>query len=189
MMEKWMRLVPPRKLWLIAAAIAVTIGVACSDSTAPALSRRIAGTYTLTSDLQSYTYSRACRPTSYGTVCTDTTVAAGPSMLYGTFTLVDTSAGRAGDMGFTVSNASFHQADCALTNSYPCTESVAPYSGSATVTGDSLTFVAPLYGSLLVVMNGTVVGDEIQGQLDWHTYLGCCVHKYYSGTFVAKRQH
>jgi hypothetical protein len=57
------------------------------------------------------------------------------------------------------------------------------------VKGDSLTFLAPLYGSLMVVMDGTVVGDEIEGQLYWHTYLGCCARQYYSGTFVAKRQH
>ena len=181
-----MRIVPPRKLSLLAAGIAVALGLACSDSTAP-LSRRIAGSYTLTTDLQSYTYSKSCQPTSNGTVCTDTTIAAGPSTLYGTFTLVRTSAGGAGEMGFTITDASFHQAGCAPTNTYPCTEAVASYSGSATVKGDSL--MAPLYGSMLVVMNGTVVGDEIQGNLSWHTYLGCCAHQYYSGTFVAKRQH
>jgi hypothetical protein len=187
-MEIWMRIVPPRKLTLIAAGAAVTLGLACSDSTAPPLSRRIAGTYTHTTDLQTYTYSTICQGTNNGTVCTDTTVDAGPSKLYGTFTLVDTSAGHGGDMGFRIADASFHQAGCAPTNTYPCTEAVASYSGSATVKGDSLTFVAPLYGSMFVVMNGSVVGDEIRGQVDWHTYLGCCAQQYYSGTFVAKRE-
>jgi hypothetical protein len=185
-----MRFVAPRtpRLFAAAIAIAVTLGLACSDSTAPALSRRIAGTYVLTTDLQSYTYSKSCQSTPNGTVCTDTTVAAGSSKLYGTFTLVDTNAASSKNMGFTVSAASFHQAGCSPTNTYPCTETVASYSGSATVTGDSLKFVAPLYGSMLVVMNGIVVGDEIQGNLSWHTYLGCCAHQYYSGSFVARRQ-
>ena len=182
-----MRLVPTRTLTFLAAGIAVILGLACSDSTAPSL-QRIAGNYALTTDLQSYTYSKSCQPTSNGTVCTDTTIAAGPSKLYGTFTLGHASAESTGDMGFTIDDASFHQAGCAPTNNYPCTESVAAYSGSATVTGDSLKFVAPLYGSMLVVMNGTVVGDEIRGQVSWHTYLGCCAHQYYSGTFVAKRE-
>lgn len=112
-----MRFVPLRNLSLIAAGIAVIIGLGCSDATAP-LSHRIAGTYVLTTDLETYTYSNSCHLTNNGTVCADTTIAAGPSKLYGTFTLADTSAGRSGNMGFTIPGASFHQAGCALTSTY-----------------------------------------------------------------------
>ena len=179
-----MRIVPPRKLSLIAAGIAVTLGLACSDSTAPSLSQRIAGTYALTTDLQSFTYSLSCT----GTACTDTTVDAAPSKLDGTFTLVNASGGGSGEMQFTISNASLHEVHCGR-GTDPCADGVASLSGAATVAGDSLEFLTTLYGGTVVELHGAVVGDEIRGELVWQTYFGCCAHEYYSGTFVAKRQH
>jgi hypothetical protein len=90
-------------------------------------------------------------------------------------------------MQFTISGANLHEVVCAEGTS-PCVERVESLSGAATVTGDSLEFVAPLYGGTMVELLGAVVGDEIRGDLIWRTYFGCCAHQYYIGTFVAKRQ-
>src|SRR5690242_8032001 len=65
-----------RKASLLTAAVVVAFGAGCSDSTAPSLSRRIAGIYDLTTDLQSYTVTTRCTGTPDGTMCTDTTIAA-----------------------------------------------------------------------------------------------------------------
>lgn len=182
-----MRLVAIRKLCLIAAGIGITAGLACSDSTSPTLSRRIAGTYALTTALQSYTYSTTCQPTTGAPVCTDTTVDASASKLNGTFRLVSASSRSSGDMEFTITDANLHEVDCREGTS-PCGERVESLSGEATVTGGSLAFVAAVYGGMTFELHGTVVGDEIRGDLTWRTYTGCCAHQYYLGTFAAKRQ-
>ena len=183
-----MRFEPYRPAWLLVAATALSLALACSDSTAPPLSRRIAGTYALTSTLTSYTYSNSCRPTSNGTVCTDTTVVVEGMKMDGTFMLVDATDPRSTtNMAFTVPDAVLHVTSCDPIAS-SCTAAVSSYSGSATVHGDSLEFEAPLYGSVEVFLKGNVIGDEIQGGVIWYTYLGCCAHQYYTGTFIAKRQ-
>lgn len=161
--------------------------IACSDSTAP-IAARIPGQYALTTVLESFTYSYSCNPTSNGTVCSDSTVAAGASKLYGTFVLGDTVQGDWKAMQFPVSDIVLHQADCALSVTQ-CSEKVTEwYSGSLSVTRDSLTIFGLMSGGIQLYLNGRFAGDSIVGDVSWATYLGCCAVRRYDGTFVATRQ-
>ena len=171
---------------LLGAAMAVILAVACSDLTRPTASR-VRGTYELSTVLETLTYSSSCLPTPNGVQCTDSTVDAGSSKLYGSFTIGDEIPGPAGYITLAMTGADIHMSDCGISTS-PCTETVAPFtSGSASVNLDSREFSAPIYGAALVALHGTLGNGEISGSVQWHTYLGCCAVRYYSGTFVAKQ--
>jgi len=166
---------------------AITLVLACSDSTAP-VAARLPGRYELATVLNTFTYSYVCTPTNNGTVCSDSTVAAGASKLYGTFTVGDTVQGTGKELQFPVSSIVLHQADCAL-SATQCSERVVTWlSGSLTVTRDSLSTFGLLNGAVQIYLNGRVVGDRIVGNIGWATYLGCCARRRYEGTFVATRQ-
>jgi hypothetical protein len=176
-----------RSLLAFSCAIVAVVALACSDPTAP-LVKRIPGTYVLSTVLDSLTYSDFCGHTWNGTVCHDTTVAAGAAKFYGTISLGDTTQGTTSIMRFAITDAAFQQADCGPAT-VSCTGSVQQYHPStATISKDSLRFQSSIYGSVLVILDGTLAGDEISGRLTWHTYLGCCARRYYTGSFVAKRQ-
>ena len=169
-------------------AVAIAVVAACSDSTAP-ISRRIPGTYELTTVLDTYSYPSDCVLTNNGLSCTTVvTVPAGASKLYGTFTVGDSINGTSRELNFPVTNIVFHQADCAL-SSGPCTEaSTAWYSGGLTLKRDSLTVYGQLSGQVQLYFTGRLDDDRFVGTITWMTYVGCCGVRYYSGTFVARRQ-
>src|SRR6476661_8607730 len=144
-------------------AIAIALVVACSDSTAP-ISRRIPGTYELTTVLDTYSYPSDCVLTSNGPSCTTAvTVPAGASKLYGTFTVGDSINGNARELNFPVTDIIFHQADCALSTG-PCTEAPTSwYSGGLTLQRDSLTVFGQLSGQVQLYLTGQLDGDRLVG--------------------------
>ena len=181
---------------LLCTAVAVTLALGCSDSTAP-ISSRIPGTYELSTVLDSLTYSDYCSLAMSGMppICHDTTVANTTGTLHGFITLVrfshlaelalgDTVQGTPTDVVFQVPAGSVEEKFCGSCS--PSAQSY--YSTTATVGRNGLRFQARLQAGVLVVLDGTVGDGEITGRVDWHTYLGCCMVSYYSGTFVARRQ-
>lgn len=176
-----------RSTFALFAAVGSVLVFACSDSTAPLISR-IPGDYELTTVLDSFTYSYSCTSSVNGLICSDSTVSAGASRLYGTFTIGDTIKGDGRAFLFPVSNVVLHNADCALTTTQ-CSEATSPWSsasitvrrGSSAVFGQFL-YLQPIY------FNGTFGDDKIVGTISWATYVGCCVVRHYDGTFVATRR-
>jgi len=168
---------------LFSAAVAVAMALACSDASAP-ISSRLRGTYELMTVLDSLTYSDYCSHSSGPPVCHDTTVANTTATLHGDITLGDTIQGTPSDMVLHMPAGALEQTICAS-----CAPNAADYlATTATVSRDGLRFEARLDAGVLVVLDGTVANDEITGRVTWHTYLGCCMVNYYTGTFVAKRQ-
>lgn len=170
---------------LLGAMVAVMVALGCSDSTAP-ISSRIRGTYELSTVLDSLTYSDYCSlaTSSMPPICHDTTVANTVGTLHGFITLGDTVQGTSTGMVFQVPAGAVEEKFCGSCS--PSAESY--YSTTATVSRSNLGFQARLQAGVLVVLDGTVGDGEITGRVDWHTYLGCCMVSYYSGTFVARRQ-
>jgi len=178
----------PTRLALIAlvATSFATVGLACSDATAPVASW-LHGTYGLTTVLDSLTYSDYCSPPTSSTslpICHDTTVANTTGLLQGTVTFGDTVQGTSQDIAVAITNAALRQVEC---------ESCAPsvrdyYSSTATVDRHKLTFKAHLLGGTVVDLDGSLTGPFITGRVTFFTYLGSCSQTYYSGRFVMKRE-
>jgi hypothetical protein len=183
-------------LSVLSGAILVTVALACSDSTAP-LANRLPGVYELSTVLDSLTYSDYCSlPTSNTSlpVCHDTTVVNSTGALHGLVTLGDTVQGTPTNMMFKVPAGNLEGVICGS-----CSPSPMDYYETAAAVGrNKSTFQLRLSAGALLILdgtvehvmtpNGTLLGNEITGRVVWHTYLGCCMVRYYTGTFVLKRQ-
>jgi hypothetical protein len=176
----------PRTLLAFSGAILITVALACSDSTAPLVSR-LPGTYELSTVLDSLTYSDYCSLPTQGMPpqCHDTTVVNSTGKLHGFVTIGDTVQGTPTDMTFQLPAGSLAEIICGSCTSIPA----GYYSTTATVGRDSRTFQARLSSGVLVILSGTIIDDMITGKVVWHTYLGCCMVSYYTGTFIMKRQN
>jgi hypothetical protein len=173
-----------RTLLAFSGAILITVALACSDSTAP-LVRRLPGTYELSTVLDSLTYSDYCSLPTQNTPprCHDTTVVNSTGRLHGFVTIGDTVQGTPTDMAFQLPAGTLDEIPCGSCSSSPA----GYYSTTATVGRNSRTFQARLSPGL-VILSGTIINDVIIGKVVWHTYLGCCMVSYYTGTFLMKRQ-
>lgn len=179
-----------RTLLALCGAILLAVALACSDSTGPdRIPPTLAGTYELSTVLDSLTYTDHCaNPPSNGDlpICHDTTVANTVGTLDGTMALGDTIRGSVSEFVLPVTYAALRLGECGAS----CSPNVAQFSvspASVSRTGrDSLAFVATVTGPAWIDFNGWIVGDTISGHIKVITSVNCCMHRYYTGSFVLK---
>lgn len=178
-------------LLALSAAILATVALACSDSTGPdPISRTLAGTYDLSTVLDSLTYTDNCSVPSNGgtTQCHDTTVVNTAGMLNGTVIVGDTIRGATPEFVLPITNAELRLGECGSS----CSPTAAQFSVSPAFvnrTGkDSLSFDATMTGPAWIDYDGWIAGDSISGRIMVTTAVNCCMYRYYSGTFIMKRR-
>lgn len=170
----------------------LVVALACADSTGPDRSARtLAGTYDLTTVLDSLTYTDSCAmPASNGDLpdCHDTTVVNTVGTLSGTVVLGDTVRGAVPELVLPITNAALRVGECGSS----CSPSPAQFSVSPANVNrmgrDSLAFEATMTGPSWIDYDGWIAGDSITGRIMVITSVNCCQHRYYTGTFVMKQR-
>jgi len=181
-----------RNLLALSGAMLLTVALACSESTGPAQeTRSIAGTYDLTTVLDSETYSDYCTPPSTSSLppdCHDTTVVNTVGTLSGTVILGDTIRGTVPEFVLPITNAVLRLGECGTS----CSPTVAQFSVSPAnvnrIGRDSLAFEATMTGPAWIDYDGWIAGDSISGRITVITFVDCCQSRYYTGTFVMKQR-
>ena len=185
-------IIPPNRRELALSSAILLIGaIACSDSTSPGRhSHTLAGTYALSTVLDSLTYTDDCvNPPSNGVppVCHETTVVNAVGTMKGTVVFGDTIPGTIADLLLPITSAALRVGECGTS----CSPSVAQYSvipATVSRTGkDSLEFAATMTGPAWIDFDGWITGDSLSGQITVITSVNCCTWRYYTGTFVMKR--
>jgi hypothetical protein len=179
-------------LLALCGAICLTVALACSDSTGPdPISRSLAGTYDLSTDLDSLTYTDSCAasaPAGSPLYCHDTTVVNTVGTLDGVVIMGDTIRGINPEFTLPITNAALRLGACGTS----CSPDVTPFSvspASVVRTGrDSLEFTATMTGPAWLDFEGWIADDSISGHITVVTQVNCCMHRYYTGTFVLKRR-
>jgi hypothetical protein len=183
---------PSRRSLLALSAMLLIVALACSESTRPSPeSRSLAGTWDLSTVLDSLTYTDSCStPTSNGGApdCHDTTVVNTVGTLGGIVVLGDTVRGTVPEFVMPVANAALRVGECGTS----CSPSVAQFSVSPASVNrygrDSLAFQATMTGPAWIDYNGWIAGDSISGRIMVQTFANCCEHRYYTGTFVMRQR-
>jgi hypothetical protein len=184
-----MRSLSARNLFALGGATVLIVGLACSDSTAPRpIPRTLAGTWDLTTVLDSLTYTDYCTTSTNGAPpdCHDTTVVNTAGTLNGTVVLGDTIRGAAPEFILPISSAALRLGECG-TSCSPTQFSVSPANVNRSGR-DSLTFEATMTGPAWIDYDGWIAGDSISGRITVTTSVNCCEYRYYSGTFVMKQR-
>lgn len=167
------------------------VGVACADSTGPRpIPHTLAGTWDLTTVLDSLTYTDSCTTTSNGMPpdCHDTTVVNTTGTLAGTVVLGDTIRGATPEFVLPVLSAMLRVGECGTS----CSPTTAQFSVSPAnvnrIGRDSLAFEATMTGPAWIDYSGWIAGDSISGRITAITSVNCCQHRYYTGTFVMRHR-
>lgn len=186
-----MRNPPLRILLALSGAMLLTVALACSESTGPAPeTRSIAGTYDLTTVLDSLTYTDGCTTSSNGAPpdCHGTTVVNTVGTLSGTVILGDTIRGTIPEFVLPITNAALRLGECGTS----CSPTAAQFSVSPAnvnrIGRDSLAFEATMTGPAWIDYDGWIAGDSISGRITVITSVNCCAYRYYTGTFVMKQR-
>lgn len=180
-----------RNLLALGGATFLSVALACADSTGPRpIPHTLAGTWDLTTVLDSLTYTDSCTTTSNGTPpdCHDTTVVNTTGTLAGTVVLGDTIRGATPEFVLPVLSAMLRVGECGTS----CSPTTAQFSVSPAnvnrIGRDSLAFEATMAGPAWIDYSGWIVGDSISGRITAITSVNCCQHRYYTGTFVMRHR-
>jgi hypothetical protein len=173
----------PRAVMLSIGTVAFVLALACGDTTGPAVPRNpIAGTYDLTTVLNTYTFPTGDYLSGTGGFATSS---AGGASLVGTLIISDSvDAGPATVLRATASvmENPFPTAGHTFANEY-----LGDLAVRADSMGISMNATDTNVVEHIVLSNGTFAGDSIFGTLDWQTKQGPAA-TLLAGTFVARRR-
>jgi hypothetical protein len=171
----------PRCAAIASSVAAIASALACAGTTDPRGIDRFAGTYAVTTALQTYSFINFATAPNPADPYAHVSVPAGAAAASGTM-VVRVSGASTLDVTVTM-----HQLPCTIVTA-PCTSSVDVYHGTMTLSQDSTEASVDALSTSegLDLTLGKVSGRNITGAFEWFLSFGPAASSY-GGTFVALR--